>query len=98
MIPIYEVISRLLSIHKLDLPGVIDFDGDLGGLAISRERRGGYVWPIGIDMRQRILLVSFCTSPYGKTYTRAPVATSAYSATDSSNHGSDVYHEPVQEA
>ena len=98
MIPIYEVISRLLSIHKLDLPGVVDFDGDLGGLAILRERHEGYVWPIGIDMPQRILLVSFALPPHGKTYTRAPVATSAYSATDSSNHGSDVYHGPVQEA
>jgi len=98
MRPIYEVISRLLSIHKLDLPGVVDFDGDLGGLAILRERHEGFVWLIDIDTRQRILLVSLCTSPYGKTYTRAPVATSAYSATNSSNHGSDVYHGPVQEA
>ena len=98
MIPIYEVISRLLSIRKSDLPGVFDFDGDLGGLAISRERHEGFAWLIGIDMRQRILLVSCCTSPYGKTYTRAPVATSAYSATDSSNHGSDVYHGPGREA
>jgi hypothetical protein len=60
MKPIYEMILRALSIRTSDLLGGVDSDGDLGGLAILRERRVRFVCLIGFDTRRQTLLVSCC--------------------------------------
>jgi hypothetical protein len=59
-IPIYEGISRSLSTRKSDLLGGVDSDDDLGGLAIWRERRVGFVWLIGVDTHRQMLSISCC--------------------------------------
>jgi hypothetical protein len=60
MIPKYGGISRLFLIRTSDLPGGVDSGGDLGGLAIWRERHVGSVWLIGFDTLRQTLLVSCC--------------------------------------
>jgi len=60
LIPIYEVISRLFSIRTLNLPEAVGSDGDLGDLAILRERRVEFVWLIGVGTRRQTLMVSCC--------------------------------------
>jgi hypothetical protein len=55
MIPIYQGISKLFLIRTLNQPGAVDFDGDLGDLAILRKRRVGFSLLIGADTPRQTL-------------------------------------------
>jgi hypothetical protein len=60
MIPMCGVISRPFSIRTSNLLGGVDSGGDLGGLAIWREKRVGFVWLLGVDNLRQTLSISCC--------------------------------------